>query len=95
VVALAVCIASALALSCKAKASRDQCDALLEHYAALVVKDKMPDASADAIKAEQEREKNEARGDDAFKNCSSEVSAAEYECAMRATTPDAVEKCLE
>jgi hypothetical protein len=84
-----------LALSCKPKVSKEQCDALLDHYAALVVKDKMPDASAETIKAEQEREKSEARGDDAFKNCRSEVSAAEYECAMKASTADAVEKCLE
>jgi len=32
-----------------------------------------------------QREKSEARGDDAFKNCSSEVSQAEFECAMRAS----------
>ena len=36
-----------------------------------------------------------ARGDDAFKNCSSEVSRAELDCAMHAKTSGAFEKCLE
>lgn len=81
--------------SCKPKASGAQCDQLLERYAALVVTERFADAGQDQIKAEREREKREARGDDAFKNCSSEVSQAEFECAMHAPSADAVEKCLE
>jgi hypothetical protein len=61
----------------------------------LVVTAKLPDASAATIDAEREREKAEARGDDAFKNCSSQVSQAEFDCAMRAPNADAFEKCLE
>jgi hypothetical protein len=96
-------VAAALALGacalsvggCKAKASASQCDQLIDRYATLVVTEKLVDASAAQIQAEQVREKSAARGDDAFKNCSSEVSQAEFECAMRAPTPDAFEKCLE
>jgi hypothetical protein len=89
-VGLAVC-----AGGCKAKASASQCDQLLERYATLVVTEKHDDASAAQIHDEQQREKSEARSDDAFKNCSSEVSQAEFECALRAPTADAFEKCLE
>jgi hypothetical protein len=85
----------AIAVGCKPKATGAQCDQLLDRYAQLVVTEHFPDASVEQIKAEREREKSEARGDDAFKNCSSEVSQAELECAMHATTADAVEKCLE
>jgi hypothetical protein len=81
--------------ACKAKASASQCDQLIDRYATLVVTEKLVDASAAAIQAEQAREKAAARGDDAFKNCSSEVSQAEFDCAMRTTSPDAFEKCLE
>jgi hypothetical protein len=81
--------------ACKQKATPAQCDQLLERYASLVVLERFPDAGADRIKAEQEHEKSEARNDDAFKNCSSEVSRAELDCAMRAPTADAFEKCLE
>ncbi len=70
--------------ACKAKASASQCDQLIDRYATLVVTEKLADASAEQI-----------QGDDAFKNCSSEVSQAEFACAMRAPNPDAFEKCLE
>jgi hypothetical protein len=95
IAALLACAACAAAAGCKPKASAAQCDQLLERYAQLVVTERFPDASAATIHAEQDREKREARGDDAFKNCSSEVSQAELECAMRAPNADAFEKCLE
>ena len=82
-------------VGCKEKASASQCDQLLERYAMLVVTEKHPDASAADIRVEQQHEKSEARGDDAFKNCSSEVSQPEFQCAMHAPTADAFEKCLE
>jgi hypothetical protein len=93
---LALALLSGLAsTSCKPKASESECDQLLERYARLVVGEKHPDASAEDIAVEQHREKGEARGDDAFKNCSSEVSRDEFRCAMQAPTADAFEKCLE
>jgi hypothetical protein len=93
--ALVSALACAVLPACKRKATATQCDQLLDRYATLVVQEKFPDAGPDRIKAEQDREKNEARSDDAFKNCSSEVSQAELDCAMRAATADAIEKCLE
>jgi hypothetical protein len=95
----AVAAIAALALAspagCKPKASGAQCDQLLDRYAELVVTERFADAGTEQIKAEREREKSEARGDDAFKNCSSEVSRTELDCAMRAPSADALEKCLE
>ena len=88
-------IAVACAAGCKPKASANECDQLLERYAQLVVTERFADAGVEQIRTEREREKSEARGDDAFKNCSSEVSHAEFECAMRAPSADALEKCLE
>jgi hypothetical protein len=94
--ALALLAAAACALpGCKAKATPTECDALLDRYAALMVTETLPDAGPDRIKAEQEHAKTEARGDDAFKNCSSEVSRPELDCAMHAATTSAIEKCLE
>jgi hypothetical protein len=92
---LVLAAACALLGGCKAKATPAECDALIDRYATLVVTEAYPDAGPDRIKAEQEREKTEARGDDAFKNCSSEVSHAERDCAMAAKTATAFEKCLE
>jgi hypothetical protein len=92
--AFALAIAASC-VACKPKASATQCDQLLDRYAFLVVTAKFPDASAAQVQAERDREKTEARSDDAFKNCSSQVSQAEFECAMRAPNADAFEKCLE
>lgn len=82
-------------LGCKKKVTPAQCEAIIDRYAELVVKEKMPDASAETVAAERTREKSEAHGDDAFKNCAIEVEPDDYECAMKAKTPDALEKCLE
>ena len=82
-------------VACKPKVSSSQCDSLIARYAQMVVTEKFADASADQIRLEQERERSEARGDDVFKNCSSEVSQTEFECAMHSATTDAFEKCLE
>jgi len=93
--AVAFALVCTAAPGCKPKVTTSQCDELIDRYARMVVTERFPDAGPDRIKAEQDRERVEARGDDAFKNCSSEVSRAEYECAMKAPTPDAFEKCLE
>ena len=93
--AVAVLVALPSVAACKPKASNAQCDGLVERYAELVVREKFPDASSAQVDAERQREKLEARGDDSFKNCPSEVSQTELTCAMGATTADAFEKCLE
>jgi hypothetical protein len=80
---------------CTPKASATQCDELLDRYAQLVVTEQFHDASAEQMRAERERERGEARADDAFKNCSSQVSRAEFDCAMRAPNATVFEKCLE
>jgi hypothetical protein len=96
-VVLLGCVAMAGVLAgCRAKATPSQCDQLLDRYATLVVTEKYgQDASAEQILKLQQYEKSEARSDDAFKNCSSEVSQPEFQCAMSAPTADAFEKCLE
>jgi uncharacterized protein YgbK (DUF1537 family) len=82
-------------VGCSKKVTQSQCDTMVQHYAELVVRDTKKDASAEEIKAEQEREKNEAKSDDAFRNCTSEIEPADYDCAMKADSADAMEKCLE
>ena len=94
VLAIAI-VALACATGCKKRVTQAQCDAMLDHFAQLVVTAKMKDATPDAIKAEQAREREAAASDDDFKNCTVEVTPAEWDCAMKATTPEAVEKCLE
>ncbi len=94
--AFLVVLVSALAMGgCRKKASAAQCSELLDHFAERVVAERFPDASAELVAAERARERAEANGDDAFKNCPSEVQTDEYACAMRAQTPPEIIKCLE
>jgi hypothetical protein len=68
---------------------------LVARYADLVVREKMPSAPLEEIRREQTRVRQESAGDENFRNCTTEVRPSEYECAMSAQTPDAIEKCLE
>lgn len=81
--------------ACRQKASPQECNQLLDKFAELVVNERFADAGAEVIAAERARERSEAKGDDAFKNCTSEVQANELACAMKATSSEAVIKCLE
>ena len=92
---LAALAASGSVASCKKKVSQSQCDELLDRFAGLVVKERMPDAGVETLAAERTRERSEAKSDDAFKNCTSEVQASEHACAMKATSSEALIKCLE
>lgn len=91
---IALALAILQAAACKDKVSQPQCDALIDHFAQLVVTERFPDASADTVNAERARESSEAKGD-VLRNCTSEVQPSEHACAMKATSSDAVIKCLE
>ena len=93
----AACLAAATAalVGCRKHVTQAQCDEMVGHYAELVVRERFPDASADTIAKEKEREQGEARADDGFKNCTTELEPSDHACAMAATTPDALETCLK
>ena len=93
--ALLAWLACLAVASCKERVSRAQCDELLSRFAELVVTEKLPAATPDAVRAEQAREREEAARDDNFKNCTTELRVEEYRCAMAAKTADALIKCLE
>jgi hypothetical protein len=92
---LAVVVALALPCGCKKKVNDAQCGDLLDRYSALLVKEKLKDATPEQVKAAQAHEREEAQRDDDFKNCATELSMDDYGCAMKAETSQALEKCLE
>jgi hypothetical protein len=92
---LPLLLVAVAAPGCKKKVTDAQCGELLDRYASLVVREKHPGAAPDAIAAEQAREREEARSDDDFKNCTAELSTEDYACAMKASSAEALEKCLE
>jgi hypothetical protein len=93
-VALAVLVLTTTP-ACKQKVTQADCDRLIDRFATLVVKERKKDATAAEVHTEIDRERQEARGDEAFRNCTSEIAPADYACAMKAETSDAFLKCLE
>ena len=81
--------------ACHKKVTQAQCDQLIDRFAELVVKERFPDAGAAEIAKERDRERNEAKADQAFKNCTSEVQQSEHACAMKAAKSEDLIKCLE
>lgn len=92
---LATLLGALLLVGCSKKVSQKQCDELIDHYAGIVVRENNPDASAAVVTAEQERERKEARAEDGFKNCTTEVQPEDFACAMKAKTSEGVLRCLE
>ena len=83
------------ASACKRKASKEQCDALLDRYATLRVAEQHPGATPDSLRVERDRERSEASGDESFKRCTTEVTDDTLACAMVAPTAVAIERCLD
>lgn len=81
--------------ACHKKASPAECEKMVAKFAELVVTERMQDAGPEVIAAEKARELSEAKTDDAFKNCPSEVQTSELDCAMKTASSAAFLKCLE
>lgn len=91
---LALSLAALTALAgCRKIASQPQCDQMLDRYVDLLVAE--TDAGADAQATTRARAKELAETDDDFRSCASKIETRQYDCAMKATTADAFEKCLE
>jgi hypothetical protein len=93
--AAAIGVATMALVACKERVTPAQCDELLQRFATLVVNEKMPFASAEMVRAEQQHERDESASDDNFKHCTTELRIEEYRCAVAAETSDALLKCLE
>lgn len=83
-------------VGCNRKINAKQCDDLVDRYAELEMKVRephKPDAGSEAD--ELTAEKKAARTDDAFKNCTTEITATEFTCAMKAASAPELLRCLE
>jgi len=86
------CALVALA-GCRKIATQPQCDAMLDRYVDLLVAE--ADAGADAAAETRARAKELAGTDDDFRSCATKIETRQYDCAMKAQSADAFEKCLE
>jgi len=81
-----------LLVGCRKVATQQQCDAIVDRYIDLVVR-ATPDAGPPDEAKKKVREMAEA--DEDFRSCTVHVEVAQYDCAMKAMSPEAIEKCLE
>lgn len=85
----------ALLLACRKVATQQQCDAIVDRYVELSVRAAAPDAGAADMAAAKAKVREVAEADEDFRSCATHVEVAQYDCAMKAQTPEAIEKCLE
>ncbi len=105
-------LAATLALSCLLLCgcgkppSKDECNALLDHYVELLVNSDRPGTSAGELHKLQLQAREKANGkcdasgtcevepDPEFSTCSDHVSRRMFDCAMSAPNADVLEQCL-
>jgi hypothetical protein len=86
---------SVLAIAgCSEPLTQAECAKLLDHYTELLVRADRSHVTPDELMRIQEDARAKASRDPAFSECSRRVPRGRYECALRATTPDALEQCL-
>jgi len=94
---LAWCVLGSGALllaACRPALSEDECLKLLDHYTDKQIDQARPSTRpADRfVLIEQARVR--AASDPQFATCTAQVSRSAYECAMAASSADAIERCL-
>lgn len=87
------CVTLALP-GCGKKLNDSECEALLDHYVELLLRDDRPKSSAaEVLRLKQEARQKAAR-DPAFLECSQRVSRKSFDCAMSADDANRLEQCL-
>ena len=82
-------------IGCVRHATATECNALLDRYVELLVREQDPKASDAEIARQKGITREKASHDASFTGCPKEVNAHELGCAMGAPNVDEFEKCLE
>jgi hypothetical protein len=92
--ALLACCLSFLSFSCAKPPTKQECDALLDHYVEMLVNSDRPGTSAGELHKLQLLARDKAKTDPEFAACSERVSRHALECALSAPNADELEQCL-
>jgi hypothetical protein len=93
--AIVLAIVAASLGACSRHATTAECEALLDRYVELLVREQDPKAADTEIARQKEVTRAKAENDASFTSCPREVSAKGARCAMSAVNVDEFEKCLE
>ena len=83
-----------LLCSCGKRLETKECDALLDHYVELLLRDDRPKSSAGEVMRVQQEARRRAGRDPAFRECRERVSRRSFDCAMDAQDANRLEQCL-
>jgi hypothetical protein len=92
---------SLLALACNGKASREQCTEMLDRYLDMVIAadPALANLPPDEAHAAREMKKVVRKAEPSYlrvhDQCEGEVSKREYRCAMKASTPETWQACID
>lgn len=90
-----------LAAACNGKATRAQCNEMLDHYLDMVIASdpSLADLPPAEARAAREMKKALRKGEPGYarveSQCESEISRSEYRCAMKAPTPETWQACID
>ena len=83
-----------LGTGCSKRLDTNECQALLDHYVELLLRDDRPKSSAGEIMRVQQEARKKAERDPAFRECRDRVSRRGFDCAMDAQDANRLEQCL-
>ena len=81
---------------CSPPPNAAECEALLERYTGMLVKEENPDILPEDVRLLQQAARSTAKHDARFEfdACADKISRRQYDCAMSAPNVDSVERCL-
>jgi len=95
-VALALTVAAAVSASCARPLDPADCDRLLAHYTALLVREHEPTTPPERVAERVQAALALGRDDARFQTarCTESLTRRAFDCAVAAPTVDEVERCL-
>lgn len=79
---------------CGKRLEQNECQALLDHYVELLLRDDRPGSSAGEVLRLKQEARQKAARDPAFLECPERVSRKSFDCAMSADDANRLEQCL-
>lgn len=96
-----VLLLGALALGCNGKATKEQCAEMLDKYLDMTIagEPSLADLSPAEARAAREMKKALRKNEPSYarvaNQCETEITKAEYRCAMKAPSPETWQACID
>ena len=93
--ALSAALIAALLAGCSRRATRAECDAVMDHYVEMLVREYNPSLDSSELRAQYERTRAKVAQDPSFADCPKQIRERDVRCALRALNVAELEQCLE